>query len=477
LNHPRNGGASREHPDGNPDGHPRRRPNLVLCTADQLRPYELCCYGGEQVSTPALDRLAARGAVWETAITNFPVCMAARSVLISGQHNRTATGGRTNVSCAGRPGDFNMPEYPYARRPHLPGATLAECLREAGYATRVIGKWHIHSWPHEIGFDRYLIPRVHHAHSAQIFSRDGGPEFAPPGYSVDFEADEVVSFLEEQDGEQPFFLYYNLSPPHCPIADVPEPYRTMYDPADVVLRENSDETRIDDRDYWYKVYRWDFRHYSFHLPHTEELPAGYDLKHLAAEYYGAVSWMDSAVGRMLDALERTGLDGDTLVVFTSDHGENLGSHGLVQKGCENDESIRIPLIMAGPGVPEGSRVDGSVASLVDLMPTLLEAAGAPVPPHCHGSSLLGMASGAPPDGRAAFFETVRGTGLRSVDTTWVLPRDENGRLGAKPLVVHDNLADPHQYENLAGELARPALDAELRARDARYPWSDLENEP
>jgi len=465
------------------------RPDIVLCTADQLRPYELGCYGGERVSTPALDRLAARGAVWGTAITNFPVCMAARSVLISGQHNRTATGGRTNVAYAGRRGDFNMPEYPYARRPHLPEATLAECLRGAGYATRVIGKWHIHSWPHEIGFDHYLIPRVHHAHSAQIFSRDGGPEFAPGGYSVDFEADEVVEFLESRcenrcenrsgnrNGEQPFFLYYNISPPHCPVADIPEAYRTMYDPAEVVLRENSDEARIEDRDYWYRVYRWDFRHYSFHLPHTEQLPPGYDLRHLAAEYFGAVSWMDSAVGRMLDALQRTGLEENTLVVFASDHGENLGSHGLVQKGTENDESIRIPLMMAGPGVAAGSRVDGSVASLVDLMPTLLEAADVPVPPHCQGVSLLDMAGGAPPDGRAAFFETVRGTGLRSVDATWVLPRDEAGRLGDEPLVVHDNAADPHQYTNLAGDTVRPGLDTELRERDARYPWSDLDDEP
>ena len=455
----------------------RRSPNIILCTADQLRPWELGCYGGTQVETPALDRLAARGTVWDTAITNFPVCMAARSVLISGQHNRTATGGRTNVAYAGRRGDFNMPEYPYACRPHLPDTTLAECLREAGYSTQVIGKWHIHSWPNHIGFDHYLIPRVHHAHSAQVFSRDGGPEFAPSGYSVDFEAGEVVDFLERHDGDQPFFLYYNISPPHCPVADIPETYRTMYDPCEVVLRENSDESRIEDPDYWYKVYRWDFRHYSFHLPHTEELPPGYDLRHLAAEYFGAVTWMDSAVGRMLDALARSGLEDDTLVVFASDHGENLGSHGLVQKGSENDESIRIPLIMAGPGVCDGARVEGSVASLVDLMPTLLEAADVPVPPHCHGSSLLGMAGGAPPDGRAAFFETVRGTGLRSVDTTWVLPRDERGQLGAEPFVVHDNRTDPYQYENLAGDTRRPELDAELRARDARYPWSELEDDP
>ena len=100
-------------------GAPPVRPNIVLITADQLRPYELGCYGGD-VATPNVDRLAARGAVWETAITNFPVCMAARSVLISGQHNRTATGGRTNVAWPGRPGDFTCPNTPIRAAPTCP---------------------------------------------------------------------------------------------------------------------------------------------------------------------------------------------------------------------------------------------------------------------------------------------------------------------------------------------------------------------
>jgi len=451
-------------------------PNIILCTADQLRPFELGCYGGDQIQTPSLDRLAAQGTLWETAITNFPVCMAARSVLLSGQHNRTATGGKTNIAYAGRSGDFNMPEYPYAHRPHLPHATLAECLRDAGYLTQVIGKWHIHSWPHEIGFEHYLIPRVHHAHSAQIFSRDGGPEFAPAGYSVDFEADEVVNFLENSEHDRPFFLYYNISPPHCPVADIPEEYRTMYDPAKLRLRENTNESAIDNADYWYKVYRWDFRHYSFHLPHTETLPASYDLQHLAAEYFGAVTWMDSAVGRMLDAVDKAGLTDNTLIVFASDHGENLGSHGLVQKGSENDESIRIPLMMAGPGVAKNTRVKHSVASLVDLMPTLLGATGQDSPAHCHGSSLLGEGSGAAHAHRTAFFETVRGAGLRSANMTYVLPRDDDGRLGIDAIVAYDSSNDPYQYNNLAGTRTWPELDAELRACDKAYPWSRLEDE-
>lgn len=455
-----------------------KQPNIVLITSDQLRPYELGCYGGSGVATPNIDRLAARGTVWEAAITNFPVCMAARSVLISGQHNRTATGGKTNVAYASREGDFNMPEYPYPARPHLQDQTLPELLQQQGYETSVIGKWHIHAWPHEIGFDHYLIPRVHHAHSAQIFSRDGGPEFAPGGFSVDFEAGEAVQFFADHaTAEKPFFLYYNISPPHCPVADMSDEFLKMYDPDTVALRENTDEARIENRDYWYKVYRWDFRYYSFRLPHTMELPEGYDLRHLVAEYYGAVTWMDRAVGRVLDGLEAAGLTEDTLVIFTSDHGENLGSHGLVQKGTENDESIRIPLVMAGPGLEAGQRIKGSVASLIDLAPTLAETAGADLPDHFQGTSLWHDVSGQT-TGRAAFFETVRSAGLRLPDKTYVLPRAADRSLGAGVLLAYDNIADPYQYNNLGDQgVSWPEVDAALRRIDAAIPWSDLENDP
>lgn len=451
------------------------KPNIILITSDQLRPYELGCYGGDFVATPNIDRLAARGALWETAITNFPVCMAARSILISGQHNRAATGGKTNVAYPGRPGDFNMPEYPFPKRPHLPDPTLAEGLQAQGYSTAVIGKWHIHSWPHEIGFDHYTIPRVHHAHSAQIYNRDGGQEFAPDGWSVDFEASEAEAYIIDHAQGDPFFLYYNISPPHCPVADLPDEYLTMYDPADIVLRENTDEVRIANRDYWYKVYRWDFRHYSFRLPHTMDLPPGYDLRHLAAEYFGAVTWMDRAVGRILDAVAQAGIEQDTIVVFASDHGENLGAHGLVQKGTENDESIRIPLIMAGPGIKSGHRIAGSVASLVDLAPTLLDAGGTDVPDHMHGASLLDEARGGN-DGRTAFFQTTTGAGLRSPDATVFALLD--GRiLAASPTTFYDNTADPFQYYNLAVDRISDPLFAELQTCDAALPWSDLKDDP
>ncbi len=221
-----------------------RKPNIILCTCDQLRSFEVGCYGNPEVRTPNMDRLAREGARFECAVTNYPVCMAARSVLLSGMYNRSCTGGVSNVVYVSTTGDHAMPEYPAKGRPHLKEPTLAEVLRDAGYSTTAIGKWHIHSWPHDVGFEHYVIPRVHHCHSGQSFTEDGGPEFVPQGYSVDYEAERVERFLMRQKtASQPFFLFYNISPPHCPLADAPERCLRMFRPETVTLRPNVDPTR------------------------------------------------------------------------------------------------------------------------------------------------------------------------------------------------------------------------------------------
>ena len=191
------------------------KPNIIICNCDQLRAFELGCYGNDVIQTPNIDDLAAEGVRFETAVTNCPSCLPARSVILSGQYNRTCTGGV-----------IGSLQYPVSGRPHLKALTLPELLVDDGYHTESIGKWHIHSWPHDIGFKKYLIPRVYHCHTGQIYTKDGGPEFVAPGYSVDFEAQAVENFLRKQskNKKQPFLLYYNISVPHCPLDDAPDKY-------------------------------------------------------------------------------------------------------------------------------------------------------------------------------------------------------------------------------------------------------------
>jgi len=458
-----------------------RKPNIVLCLSDQLRAFEIGCYGNAHVRTPAMDRLAREGFRFEHAVTNYPVCMAARSVALSGQYNRTCTGGVSNVAYPSRPGDVNMPEYPEAGRPHLKAPTLAEVLRDEGYATTVIGKWHIHSWPHDVGFQHYVIPRVHHCHSGQSFTEDGGPEFVPQGYSVDYEAERVEGFIADRARRpEPFFLYYNISPPHCPVADAPERFRRMYDPGQVELRPNvNPSVPLERQDYWLKVYRYDFRHYALHLPYAEELPSGYDIRALTAEYQGLITWADEALGRMLGALDRSGLAEDTIVLFTADHGDNLGSHGFVQKGGPTEESIRIPWLIRWPGaIPVGATHD-VVASLVDVAPTLLDLGQMPVPAHMHGRSLGDSVTGRgdPPDPAYAIVETAGGASIRTRSRMCFVPFVQGGRkLADQPTMLYDLDADPYQFRNLAGEEGtmdeERRLASAVREWDARTPWME-----
>ena len=458
-------------------------PNVIVCLADQLRAFEVGCYGNQVIKTPNVDRLAAEGLRFETAVTNFPVCMAARSVLLSGQYNRWCTGGVTNVAYPSKPGDFNMPEYPETGRPHLKDPTLPEMLQAHGYHTRAIGKWHIHSWPHDVGFDDYLIPRVHHCYSGQSFTKNGGPEFVPTGYSVEYESEQVEAFLADpKRKEQPFFLYYNISVPHCPVADAPERIRTMYKQEDVPLRPNVNLAEpLKNQDHWFKVYRWDYKYYNLGLPYTQELPQGYSLRHLIAEYYGVTTWMDESVGRLLHSLDVNGLADNTIVVFTADHGDNLGSHGLVQKGGPTAESVRIPLVVRWPAeIKAGQVVGNQIASLVDLAPTILSLVGAQLPKHMQGrdlsGSLLRTETSAIENG--TFIETSAGVGIHTPTHLYFLPwLPETRNLDSIPLYFFDIETDPYQLQNLAGtnEQVNTAqeLDSRLRQWHAGLPFRQL----
>lgn len=443
-----------------------KKPNIILVTCDQLRASSVHCYGNDVISTPNMDRLASEGLRFEHGISNNPLCMPARSAMLSGQYSRTCTGTLNNEVYRHSRG-WTLPAYPLRDRPHLKDSTLMEILKPHGYFSAAIGKWHIHSWPHDVGFDYYLIPRTQHSHVGQSFTENGGPEFVPEGFTVDFEADRVGKFLAEcKEKQDPFFLFYNISPPHLPFYDLPEHYRTMYKPEDMPIRKNAilDGKMSYDR-YNFRSYLYDFKFYEFGLPHTKNLPDGFDLKHLYALYYGAITCVDDAIGKLLENIKKQGLEQDTIILFISDHGDNLGSHGAWQKNLFYQESSRIPYIWKVPGVTSGQVNIEQAGCQIDFVPTVLDFAGIEIPEHIQGQSLAPILRGETKalDRSYAIIESaVQGAAVRTPTHTFGKGLDkERKMLTDHATVLFDLESDPYEMNNLEASSKHKEIRAEL----------------
>lgn len=452
-------------------------PNIVICQCDQLRAFNVGCYGDPVVKTPNMDRLAARGVRFETAITPNPVCTPARSAILSGQFSRT---------CAGMLGNVHK-DPPNPNRERLNSQTLPECLKALGYETALIGKWHVDPQPQLIGFDRALYPKVAHRHYGQTVFDEHTNAQVVDEFLEDFFIDRVRSTIETPR-DTPFFLHYNISTPHQPIGpgQMPEKYLNMYDPEQIELRPNTrteGETPHDPQ-FWYRVYRsadffWDWLAKREPRPEDAELPEGFGLKDLTALYYGAISCVDDYLGKLLDILEANGTLDNTIIVFCADHGDNLGSHGLFNKNSLIEEAIRVPLIMAGPGLTFG--VQPNPVNLVDVAPTLLSLLGQTPPAHMQGEAVDDLPQTIDPE-RATFIETGRQIAIRTQTHLYGLPFDESKRCVTDGnAVFYDLQTDPYELHNLADTDEQAELRASLHDRllawDMGCPWMATDQNP
>lgn len=467
-----------------------KQPNVILCVCDQLRAFETGCYGNEVVRTPHIDRLAADSHRFDVAVTSNPVCMAARSGILSGQHSRSCTGHLENdfVDTGGKGWGVLEPEFPERERgAHLPGRTLAEALGDVGYHSAAIGKWHIRPAPEAVGFDHSVLPLNNHRHSRQQFMVDGGQPVAIDGFSVDREIEAVEAYLQRSAGtDEPFFLYYNIMPPHMPLGDMPQRYLDMYASSDVPLRPNvwrDGELPVSEE--WFRIYLWDYVYYHYGEAHTQDLPDDFDVRALTALYYGAVTWVDDTVGRLLRSLDANGLADDTIVVFTSDHGDQLGSHHQWNKSVLLEESIRVPMMYWFPERWPATVTSDHVASTIDIMPTLLQACGATLPDGLHGQSLLPLMTG---EQRAlarnwSFVETSGSSvsldlteiGIRTPSHLYGMGLDAETHALVEPdLCLFDLDADPFELDNLVSSDRAPEIEGELKQQllewNDRTPW-------
>lgn len=448
------------------------RPNVLLITADEMRHDCLSVSGHPVVRTPNLDALAARGVRCTNAYTPFPVCVPARMSILSGLYAH-AHGAMGN-------GAVLPPGQP----------TMASLLRGAGYRTAAIGKMHF--WPPyaEMGFEHMRLAeqngsgwKIDDYHSEYLASRglvdqwdlwdqqQPHREQAPPEYWASYGArpsglaeehyhttwiaEQTISWLR-QDDSRPFFAWTSFIKPHHPF-DPPRPWDTMYDPA--AIPALGDPAEALGKPLMTAGGRRDPRRAYFDLRGFSQEA----FARVAALYYATISHIDHHVGRILVALQTLGRLDNTLVVFTSDHGDYMGDYGLILKSpsVPYDSLARVPLIMAGPGLPRGTACEALI-SLVDILPTLATAGGAAVPPLAQGidlTRLVATEQAVPAGGRAAVFsETREIKAVRTRQHKYLY----NRRLGIEEL--YDLQADPGEHDDLAPDPASAPLIAEMRSR-------------
>ncbi len=424
------------------------RPNILFVFSDQHRYRALGSSGNPVVRTPNLDRLAGQGVIFDQAFSCYPLCSPYRGQLLTGTYCH-----KNLVVCN---------EYA------LKGCqeTIAQVLSMAGYHTGFLGRWHLGYGPYpeqqRHGFDYLAAYNIAGAgyYKTEYYENERGPIpfgcWAPEG-----ETSLAIRFLEERKAgrdNSPFALFVCWAPPHWPYDQFPQQFNTC-EPAQVEVPRNVPEQMQD-----------------------------FARKELAL-YYGAIAALDFQMGRLLDALEQLGVAEDTIVCYTSDHGDHLSSHGYgrpwdrwlppymrASKATPYDESIHVPFLMRFPGrIPAGRRTNALLGS-VDIMPTLLGLCGLEPPPGVQGKDLSHVPRGE--DGPLSDSVYLQNMGVgwpdraeftgfwRGVRTQrWLYAKWLDDRLGPW---LFDRQNDPLEMSNLAGRTDYARIQQELEARLKRW---------
>jgi arylsulfatase A-like enzyme len=363
----------------------KARPNILLLVADDQRPDTIAALGNPFIHTPNLDELVHRGTTFRRATCAHPLCYPSRAELLTG-----CTGFRNGTYSALKlnPG---VPRWP-------------DVMRLAGYRTAYVGKWHTAGRPSQVGYDEcdglygsgkddgsaYVDFRGRPAtgYRGWQFQTDEGQRFPEHGVGLTPNisaqiADGAIRLIQKPD-QRPFFIHVNFTAPHDPRIWPPD-YEGKYNAADLPLPANFlpehpfDHGNIRGRD-----------ELLLPFPRTAD-----DVRQELACYYAVISHMDEQIGRILAALDDSDRRDNTLVIFTSDHGLAIGSHGLIGKQNLYEHTINVPLILAGPGIPAGQRL-ATQCYLRDLFSTVCDLAGI-ANPNIDGQSLVPAMRGDRPE--------------------------------------------------------------------------------
>ncbi len=419
-------------------------PNIVIVIADQVRRDAVSAYGLNPVQlTPNLDAMASRGTLFRNMFTNQPLCSPSRACLFTGQY-------------PARNGVWRNTGNGVALNPTA--TTLATECRKAGFSANYIGKWHLAEGTHgpvsaqERGGFLNLwqasneLELTSHPFEGDLYDSDGRAIHFQNEYRVGFLTRLATDFLGRVTTSTPFLLVVSYLEPH----------------------HQNDEKRFVAPPGYAERYRnpavpEDLRH----LPGTWQ-------QHLPS-YYGCIRSVDEGFGRIRDELTRRRLDKRTILVFVSDHGCHFMTRNTEYKRSAHDASIRIPLLIEGPGF-EGGREVRHFTRMIDLTPTLLDAVGLAVPSSMQGRSAMPLVAGKSDNWQEEVFiqlsEFWTGRALRTPQWTYaaVAPREEGGYrpMRSAPryfsFQLYDNYADPYQLVNLAGRRETLEIEKDLRER-------------
>lgn len=487
------------------------RPNFLIITSDQQRGD---CLGieGRRVRTPFLDALAGEGARFTAAICPSPVCQPARASILTGQLCMThgvhdngidldpavgARGFAGTLAAAGyRTAFFGKAHFSTYHTFSPTGSP--ECVQSsarfgADWSGPYMGFEHVelmligHNWfppeapPRGQHYERFFHAGGRGARWMDLYRQSRGDthgaaqcwhsQLPPALHNTTWTADRTIDWLRHRRADDaPFCLWTSFPDPHHPF-DCPEPWSRLHDPADVDLPVH--RTRdLDRRPWWHRAALETEpqgpsqnvavrKAYSRIPPQTDE-----QLREIIANTYGQIAFIDDNVGRILATLDELGIADDTVVIFTSDHGDWLGDHGLILKGPMFYEGLlRVPMIVRGPGVPAG-RVIGEPVSTLDLAATLYDLAGVAPGLAQHGSSLMPVIQGsATRECALAEWELLPGRvgvalSLRVARTrTHKLTKEMRSGAGE----LYDLVADPGEMVNLFDDPGAAEVRAELEA--------------
>lgn len=452
-----------------------RRPNILITIADDQQAAAVGALGLTDVRTPALDTMVSRGACFNRAhhfgSCHPAVCAPSRAMLHTGGYyfglpqSLVSGGGFNRLSPEEQHQDLDA---------LLATPLLGELLGQNGYVTFGTGKWH--NGP--AAFNRSFQD------GASIFfggmcDHDKVPihPYDPTGaypderqtkgalFSTDLFVEPALRFIESYDRDAPFFLYVSFTAPHDPRTPLPE-WDAMYPRDRIALPPNFMPDHPFDNGHIYDLRDellapW---------PRTEEV-----VRQHIGDYYGMITHMDHTIGRLTDALSSRGLLDDTLVIHTGDHGLAVGQHGLLGKQNMYDHSVMVPLMMMGPGIPSGQRID-ALTYQHDLFPTLLETAGVDVPESCCFRSLRPLLAGDTDTHYSSVCSGYMNYQRMVKDERYKLIRyyQDEGR-GVDRVQLFDHAADPYELHDLSEDTAHTAQRKALEAELAR--WMHTADDP